>query len=155
MDNLPPSDELRSRRNTISDIPSHADRSRMETRTRQRPKNWDDVAAMRAETPEAPTSRDGFSVSSKTLHPRALNRRQWRDDGASTMQERIPAAERRHYSSSDGEMEDWRSRARQRSLQRGERLRVDRRIELRKAGRTDDTLDDSSNDEAKGKRNRP
>ena len=148
-------EEPAGRRNSISDVPPNRDYSRIESRTRQRPRNWGDVAAMRAEKSEAPKGRDGFSDSSKTIHPKAHESQRWRNVSAHPRQIDRSQGRRREYSSSDGEMQEWRTRARQRSLQRGERLRKDHRTEVRKARRHNRPRYDSSSDEADGKRNRP
>ncbi|KAI9694589.1 MAG: hypothetical protein M1822_000205 [Bathelium mastoideum] len=133
------------RRDSIRDVRPVSGASRVEEERGQAQLRWwptdlDGEAAAAAvrgtRDADATTSRDGFSDSGKTVHPKAFDRRRgWREDDVSNDVDARMSGALRGDSSSGGDesMDEWRSRARQRSLKRGEKLRADHRVEVRKA----------------------
>lgn len=129
-----PDEDRKARRDTIpNNMPLDEELRHEKSRTRRRPRTWDDVQRTRAHEFEAQGGPNGFSESAKTMHPQGFDRLSRGDgdddDDTKTIHPRAFGMRRRDHSSSSGdEMEEWRSRARQRSLRRGERLRADYRV---------------------------
>ena len=128
---------VNTRRNTISEIrpPEGLLRPGEQFRARRRPRGWDDEQSERAQGFGWQSSRDRFNDSYESTRRQVPSRRDGMDDDEKTIHPRAFGTRRRGESSSENEMQEWRSRARQRSLQPDERLRTDYRVQVHKAPR--------------------